>query len=105
MYNTSRASDDDLHRIGHSRLAMRLINTKTLEVCQFAARETPAYAILSHRWGEDEVTLQDIQRNRHTERRGFAKVRSFCELAAADGFEYCVSMHPNAPNNIHSLRS
>jgi hypothetical protein len=37
---------------------MRLINTHTLELEEFVGR-TPPYAILSHTWGSDEVTLQD----------------------------------------------
>jgi hypothetical protein len=37
---------------------MRLINTATLELEEFPGL-VPKYAILSHTWGDDEITLQD----------------------------------------------
>lgn len=39
---------------------MRLINTATLLLEDFTLRDIPLYAILSHTWGEDEVTFQDM---------------------------------------------
>ncbi|KAK8110614.1 Vegetative incompatibility protein HET-E-1 [Apiospora kogelbergensis] len=39
---------------------MRLINTLTLELVFFI--EPPPYAILSHRWTEDEVLFEDVER-------------------------------------------
>ncbi|CAM1500466.1 Fc.00g096280.m01.CDS01 [Cosmosporella sp. VM-42] len=39
---------------------MRLINVKTYTITQFFD-EIPPYAILSHTWGEEEVTLQDMR--------------------------------------------
>jgi hypothetical protein len=38
---------------------MRLLNTTTLKLTQFS-RDVPPYAILSHTWGDEEVTFQDI---------------------------------------------
>jgi hypothetical protein len=40
---------------------MRLLNAYTLEIEHFLQREVPEYVILSHTWGKDEVTLQDMQ--------------------------------------------
>lgn len=40
---------------------MRLISTKYLEVVSIREDEIPPYAILSHTWDKDEVTLQDMQ--------------------------------------------
>lgn len=40
---------------------MRLINTETLEISHFSSEESLEYAILSHRWEDGEVTLQEMQ--------------------------------------------
>ncbi|USP78162.1 hypothetical protein yc1106_05436 [Curvularia clavata] len=39
---------------------MRLIDTRTLELRWFNDNEIPAYAILSHTWGPDEVIYQEF---------------------------------------------
>jgi hypothetical protein len=39
---------------------MRLINTSTRQLEDFIGLEIPKYAILSHTWGTDEVTLQEF---------------------------------------------
>jgi len=46
---------------------MRLINTLTLELEEFMGA-APPYAILSHTWADGEVTLQDWQRVRQSDR-------------------------------------
>jgi hypothetical protein len=43
---------------------MRLLHTKKLELEEFGGNKAPRYAILSHTWGEEEVTLQDIKTNK-----------------------------------------
>lgn len=43
---------------------MRLLNAKTRKFEEFFGDNTPPYAILSHRWGDDEVTFQDIKSGR-----------------------------------------
>ena len=45
----------------------------------------PAYAILSHTWGqdEDEVTFDDLEKRRGKEKLGYAKIR-FCETRAGE---------------------
>jgi len=40
---------------------MRLLNTETLQLEEFSKVPLPGYAILSHRWGEEEVSFQDLQ--------------------------------------------
>lgn len=40
---------------------MHLINTKTLALEQFFGTQIPEYAILSHTWGDEEVTFQAWQ--------------------------------------------
>jgi hypothetical protein len=39
---------------------MRLIDVDTLELRSFTDNDTPKYAILSHTWGPDEVSYQEL---------------------------------------------
>ncbi|KAF4972912.1 hypothetical protein FZEAL_9492 [Fusarium zealandicum] len=69
---------------------MRLLNTSTLRLKEFIGHETPSYAILSHRWGEDEVLFDDIQNETasYKKKKGYSKVEGCCRKAAQDGFEW-----------------
>ncbi|KAK4041827.1 vegetative incompatibility protein HET-E-1 [Parachaetomium inaequale] len=40
---------------------MRLLNVSTLEVEEFHGTDIPQYAILSHRWGDEELTLHEME--------------------------------------------
>jgi Heterokaryon incompatibility protein (HET) len=40
---------------------MWLLHSSELRFEQFYGSSTPPYAILSHRWGDDEISLQDLQ--------------------------------------------
>jgi hypothetical protein len=44
---------------------MRLLHTETFKLENFEGDKIPFYAILSHRWGDYEITIQDID---HIER-------------------------------------
>ncbi|KAE8323618.1 hypothetical protein BDV39DRAFT_208603 [Aspergillus sergii] len=49
------------------------------------------YAILSHRWGDDETSFQDLARLEETglkATKGYKKIQRFLERAAKDGYEY-----------------
>jgi hypothetical protein len=50
----------------------------------------PAYAILSHTWGENEVTFQDIDAGASISKSkaGWKKIEFCAKQAAADGLEY-----------------
>ena len=69
---------------------MRLIHSTTLKLHEFVGNQTPPYAILSHTWSEEEVSLQELQSNsaEAIEKKGFDKIRQCCRIAANDGFEY-----------------
>lgn len=67
---------------------MRLLDTTTFELHEFFDRKIPPYAILSHTWGEGEVSFQELLSGDGVFKRGYAKIRRCCELAASDGFEY-----------------
>jgi hypothetical protein len=73
---------------------MRLLHTKTLDLHEFSGSSIPPYAILSHRWGDEEVTFDDVVKGRAPLRGGNAKIQSFARLADEDGFTYCVSEPP-----------
>jgi hypothetical protein len=68
---------------------MRLLNTSTLVVEEFFSQNLPEYAILSHTWEKEEVTLQDMISGCATEKKGWAKIIGSCKKALADGFRYC----------------
>jgi len=69
---------------------MRLLNVETLKLSEFFDHNTPPYAILSHTWGDLEVTFQDIQDLKLASRKkeGFAKIVNCCRRADRDGYEW-----------------
>lgn len=68
---------------------MWLIDTESLELKYFLGDAIPKYAILSHTWGDGEATFQDWQDLRKaSQKTGFAKIKSACAQARADGFDY-----------------
>jgi hypothetical protein len=67
---------------------MRLLNSATVKLEEFPDDRIPKYAILSHRWQDDEVSFQDIQSDSATEKAGYAKLRMYCGQAAKDQFNY-----------------
>jgi hypothetical protein len=69
--------------------AMRLINTATFEITLFLQSQLPEYAILSHTWGDQEVSLQDMQSGTASGKKGYVKIVGCCKKAAEDGYIYC----------------
>ena len=72
---------------------MRLLNTKKIVPEAFPNPKTPYipdYAILSHRWGKTEVSLQEIENPSQElcDTVGYQKVKRCCEQAASVGFDY-----------------
>ncbi|KAK3370577.1 heterokaryon incompatibility protein-domain-containing protein [Podospora didyma] len=87
---------------------MRLINTQTLRMREFLS-DVPPYAILSHTWGDNEVTFAssltllktDISTHQpplsqqssshpgeHEGPKVISKIAGFCDLAKGDGYEW-----------------
>ena len=54
--------------------------------------DVPAYAILSHTWGKEEVLFQDIQvgmdMSKTVNKAGWRKIQFCAKQAAVDGLEY-----------------
>ncbi|KAJ5523311.1 hypothetical protein N7513_012855 [Penicillium frequentans] len=72
---------------------MRLVNTRESDTGSFNIEEftdynTPPYAILSHTWEQEEVSLQDMQGHGAKKKKGFDKIKRCCALALASGFNY-----------------
>jgi hypothetical protein len=69
---------------------MRLLNARTLRLEEsFNNHESkPKYAILSHTWGSEEVTFEDVQEDTARKKKGFAKLQYTCDQAIKDGLEY-----------------
>jgi len=71
---------------------MRLLHASKLELTYFIADdEIPPYAILSHTWGEGEVSLQEWQTLSSSNlslKTGYSKIKLCCEQAQRDGLEW-----------------
>ncbi|OTA91495.1 hypothetical protein M434DRAFT_55941, partial [Hypoxylon sp. CO27-5] len=71
---------------------MRLINVDTHELVEFFSTEIPSYAILSHRWGGEEVTFQDWRSTRSREhvshKAGYQKIVHACVKAKEQGLSF-----------------
>jgi len=67
---------------------MRLLNSITLQMEEFISDSIPEYAILSHTWGEEEVSFRDIQGVDAAKMKGFTKLQNCCALVARDSFNY-----------------
>ncbi|SPQ24029.1 5ef9a13c-4fad-4aa7-aede-151cb176ec88 [Thermothielavioides terrestris] len=67
---------------------MRLINARTFKLKEFSGKP-PHYAILSHTWGDDEVTFQDMaDLDRARRKLGFSKIERCCQQALRDGLDW-----------------
>lgn len=68
---------------------MRLINARTLKIEEFVGSRNLRYAILSHTWGDEEVTFQDWHNiSEASQKTGFAKIQGACNQALVDNLEY-----------------
>lgn len=68
---------------------MRLLTTDTLQFRTFLDANIPRYAILSHTWGSQEVTYQDIEQQRDFKHKtGWSKITNFARTAIFGGYEY-----------------
>ncbi|KAJ4250937.1 hypothetical protein NW762_011587 [Fusarium torreyae] len=68
---------------------MRLINVDSLQLETFFGDQIPPYAILSHRWGNDdeEVSFEDV-RGGYTQKSGMQKIVGCCAQAKMDNIKY-----------------
>ena len=62
---------------------MRLLNIHSLQLKEFTGRNIPKYCILSHRWGEEEVSYKEFRKRSVTSGEGYRKIVEFCEFVKA----------------------
>lgn len=70
---------------------MRLLKREPngeLRLTEHTERNVPTHAILSHTWGEEEVTFQDVEAGTGKSKAGWKKIEFCAKQSAADGLEY-----------------
>ena len=67
---------------------MRLLNTSNLKLYEFHDKDIPHYAILSHTWTRQEVSLQMLEDPNSKTLAGYTKIKRCCELALSEGWKY-----------------
>jgi len=68
---------------------MWLLNVHTAQLEEFFEEPIPPYAILSHTWGEKEISFRDITQDpQHTSHAAYHKIRESCRLAKELGLGY-----------------
>jgi hypothetical protein len=70
---------------------MRLINVETYQLSEFFGDDIPPYAILSHRWGRDEVNFEQMSSSLAAaeQMRGFQKIMYCAAQTKYDGLDWC----------------
>src|SRR4051794_5507730 len=70
-------------------LPMLMLPALHFRLTKFDPQNIPSkYAILSHRWGPDEVTFEDLKMGTEKTRKGYRKLKFCGEQAARDGLLY-----------------
>lgn len=70
---------------------MRLLHfdqTGRLILTNFSGKLLPPYAVLSHRWGNDEVLFQDLAKDDYKSKAGYRKIEFCAKLVAQDQLQY-----------------
>lgn len=67
---------------------MRLINTRDITFEELIGDSIPQYAIVSHRWGDDEVSYQDFLQGQRKQSYGWTKILKGCQLALDLGYSW-----------------
>ncbi|RYP58713.1 hypothetical protein DL771_011146 [Monosporascus sp. 5C6A] len=61
----------------------RPLNVRTRNLEDMIEKETPRYAILSHIWGQAEITFQDLSGLLHRRKAGYVKIEECYQQAGA----------------------
>lgn len=68
---------------------MRLVNVHTLKLEEFMEGQVPPYAILSHRWTNEELTFKELLKDRaDIHKQGYKKLLGACRTAANYDVDY-----------------
>lgn len=66
---------------------MRLLHTKNQKLKEFLGSNTPKYAIISHRWSDEEISFQDFLDGKR-EGYGWNKISKACEIALSRNIKW-----------------
>lgn len=69
-------------RIAKIAVIMRLINVHTGVIEEFIGSKIPKYAILSHTWEDEEVSLTEMSDPSARSKKGYKKIEMTCRLSA-----------------------
>ena len=67
---------------------MRLLHSKDIRLQEFVGDSEPPYAILSHTWEKEEVSLADMKAGQAAMLKGYPKILGSCAQALRDGYEW-----------------
>ncbi|XXG99222.1 hypothetical protein Hte_005559 [Hypoxylon texense] len=68
---------------------MRLLDTQTQKLVDKQPGDGIFYAILSHRWTDEEITFEDVNNIRKSRKKsGWSKLDDFCKKAHKHGYDY-----------------
>jgi hypothetical protein len=92
---------------------MRLLQSDgdgNLSLTEFLKDDIPEYAILSHRWGAEEVTFEDLADGTSRSKAGYVKIQFSGEQARHDSLQYfwvdtCCIDKFNAVEHQHAINS
>jgi hypothetical protein len=83
---------------------MWLLNTESLQLKEFYDSQVPPYAILSHRWGDNEVSFQEFQAGSKKNSEGHEKIANCSSLAGKRRLDWawidtcCLHIRSNVQN-------
>lgn len=80
-----RRSVTELCNVDHLA-KMYLLNTSFLQLHYFQRIDNANYTILSHTWGEEEVSFEQLQSGNYRHLAGYRKIKAACDLASKDGW-------------------
>jgi hypothetical protein len=68
---------------------MRLVNARTLQLEEYYGAKIPKYAILSHTWGDEEITFKQWRTpDAWKGKAGYKKIEGGCRQALLDHLDY-----------------
>jgi len=69
---------------------MHLIHCKDFSLKYYHGPAVVKYLILSHTWGDDEVTFSDMNNNLRgaKQKQGFKKIKGICSMARFEGIPF-----------------
>lgn len=74
----------------NSMRLLHIIDVQTFEFKSYEEDAAPKYAILSHTWGDDEVTYKDMRKYREQAKlkAGYEEIKRCAELAIGENLKY-----------------